>query len=180
MSASQTFGTRSTDPRYVEEDASATVKLVQTYLSQFEPTVEGDPKHGWWTLRLPFPDSAEYQFSLHGELGGERQISSRLTQSKGSRSRFWYSAMELADFHNDSSKLEALFHQQVGAVLQYPTRIVEKKGVLWLSYRAEYQVNADWQRLRGGVTYLGLGFGIPFIGRKRVYTSPPLVSCVQR
>jgi len=86
--------------------------------------------------------------------------------------------MELADFRDDVSELERLFHERVRALMVCSTRIVESKGIVLLGYTAEYQSEAGWQRL-GGISYLGLGFGIPFVGKKRVYTSPPIVSCAQ-
>lgn len=182
MSVGQIFGTPLRDSKWFEEDASVTMKLVQEYLPRFEPKIELDLQHGWWTVALPCPTGAEYQFSLHGELGGERQVSARLTEFRDSYSRhgFWYSALELADFRDDASTLQNIFHELVRALMAYPTRITEKKGVLWLSYRAEYQKKTGWQRLRGGVKYLGLGFGVPFIGKKRVYTSPPVVSWAEK
>jgi hypothetical protein len=182
LNATQILGTRLMDPRSLEDDASATVSVVQRYLPLFKPNFKLDLKHGWWSFELPRSPAAEYQFSLNGELGGERQMSARRAQDAEksvSTNHFWYGAMEMADFRDDSSRLEMLFHEQVVSLLRYPTRIVENKGVIWLSYRAEYQSDAGWRRLRGGVSYLGLGFGIPFFGKERVYTSPAVVSWAQ-
>ena len=50
---------------------------------------------------------------------------------------------------------------------------------MWLSYKAEYQDDAGWHKLSGGVSYLGLGLGIPKLGKRHVYSSPPVVNCVQ-
>ena len=181
MSTTQILGTPSMNPQSLEDDASGTVKVVQKYLPHFKPNFRLNLERGWWSFELPDPASAEYQFTLHGEIEGERQISAQLTQFATSRVRkpFWYSAMELADFRDDSSELGALFYEQVTSIVHYPTRIVENKGVIWLSYRAEYQSDAGWRRLRGGVSYLGLGFGIPLFGAERVYTSPPVESWAQ-
>jgi hypothetical protein len=180
VSTGQTLGMRRGQPERIEDDVSATVELIQTYLSRFEPNVELDQQHGWWTVELPRPAGGEYRFSLHGELGGERQISARLARTTKSRTRtrFWYSPLELADFRDDPSKLERLFHERLKALMVFPTRIVENKGIILLSYSAEYQGEAGWQRL-GDVSYLGLGFGIPLVGKKRVYISPPVVNCSQ-
>jgi hypothetical protein len=164
----------------LENAASATVHLIRTYLPHFQLKIESDPKHGWWDLRLPAPDGADYSFSLNGELGGERQISATpLTKTGVHPRRFWYSAMEMADFRNDASKLESLFHERLKGLLQHPTRIVESKGIILLGYKAEYEGERGWQSL-GGVSYLGLGFGIPLVGKKRVYTSPPVASYEQQ
>lgn len=86
--------------------------------------------------------------------------------------------MELADFRDDTSALEKVFRQRVSGLLESSTRIAEKKGIVLLSYRAEYQSSAGWQNL-GGVSYLGLGFGVPFIGKKHVYTSPQIAGVAQ-
>lgn len=86
--------------------------------------------------------------------------------------------MELASFRDDAAKLETVFHERLRGLLQHPTRIIENKGVILLSYSAAYQNDDGWQSL-GGVGYLGLGFGIPLVGKKRVYTSPPAASCAQ-
>ena len=162
-----------------ENDASDTLRLIGTYLQHFETKIESDMQHGWWSLRLPSPHGAEYRFTLHGELGGERQISAVPFAETGVRPRrFWYSPMEMADFHNDFSKLETVFHERVAGLLRYPTRIFEKKGVIWLSYWAEYQSDFGWRRL-GGITNLGLGLGIPFVGKKHIYASPPVRSWAQ-
>jgi hypothetical protein len=181
VSTTQIPGAGSMNPQSLEDDASGTVRVVQGHLPHFKPAFTLNLQHGWWSFELPYPPEAEYRFSLHGEIGGERQITAQLTQIATSRlgKRFWYSAMELADFRDDSSKLEELFYEQVKSVLHYPTRIVENKGVILLSYRAEYQSDGGWRRLRGGVSYLGLGLGIPVFGKERVYTSPPVESWAQ-
>ena len=181
MSATETLGPGTANPRGLEDDASATVKVVQTYLPGFEPRLKLDLKYEWWSFELPCPLGADYLFTLAGELGGQRQTEARLARGLKSDSakRFWYGALEMADFKDDSSKLEDIFHQQVKSLLRYPTRIMESKGVMWLSYRAQFQSEEGWQRLRGGVSYLGLGFGVPFIGSRRVFTSPPLANRAQ-
>jgi hypothetical protein len=79
--------------------------------------------------------------------------------------------MEMPSFRDDFPKLEALFHERLEGLLRYPTRIFEKRGILWLSYWAEYQSDAGWKRL-GGVANLGLGLGIPIIGKRQIYRSP--------
>ncbi len=97
MSTLQIFGVRVARPEQIEDDASATAKLIRTYLSGFEPKVDPDLQHGWW-----------------------------------------------------------------------------------LSYSGEYQREDGWRTL-GGIGYLGLGLGIPFIGigRTHVYSSPPIVGVAQ-
>jgi hypothetical protein len=178
VNTNQITGTPSMEPALLEENAAPTIRLIRTYLSAFEPDIELDLKHGCWALRVPCPPRAEYQFSLHGQVEGERQISARLTRCV-QRHHFWYSAMELAAFRDDASALEEVFHQRVGGLLESPTRIIEKKGIVWLSYRAEYQSRAGWQNL-GGVSYLGIGLGVPFIGKKHVYSSPQIAVGDQR
>jgi hypothetical protein len=174
MSASQIY--RSQSMRYVEDDALPTISLVQTYIPGFEPELRINQKVGeWWSFKLSSPAKAEYQFNLHGELGGERQISARLTQfPQDQHHRFWYTALEMAGYRDDAARLQKDFHELVEGLLLHPTRIVEKRGVLWLSHRAEYKTDAGWQGMGGGAL-LGLGLGIPFVGKKRVYTSPPMV-----
>jgi hypothetical protein len=108
-------------------------------------------------------------------------MSARLMQSgqSNSRHRFWYCAMELASFRDDAAKLETEFHKRLTGALQHPTRIIENKGVILLSYSGSYHDGAGWQSL-GGVGYLGLGLGIPLVGKEHVYTSPPVGSFVQQ
>ena len=175
MSINQTLGMLRVRPEQIEQDASATVRLIKTHVPHFEPKIEPDYQYECWTIKLPCPPSAEYRFNLHGLLLGERQISADLVGPGATRSpkSFWYSPMELADFSRDASKLESIFHERVEALLKHPTRIVENRGVLLLSYNGEYQSEAGWLTL-GGVTYLGLGLGIPFVGKRHVYTSPPI------
>jgi hypothetical protein len=180
MNVLSIHGVGRVEPSWLQDDASRTVSVIRTYLPYFEPKIESDVQHGWWTFSLPSPHGAEYRFSLHGELGGERQMSARLTQSRevSTRYRFWYCAMERTG-RDDASKLETKFHERLTGLLKYPTRIIENKGVILLSYSAEYQNDAGWQSL-GGVGYLGLGFEIPLVGKKRIYTSPPVASCTQQ
>jgi hypothetical protein len=181
MSATQVFRSQSVDPRYVEDDALPTIVLVQTYVPGFKPEVRINQKvGGWWSFKLPCPAKAEYGFNLQGELGGERQISARLIQfDEDLHSRFWYTALEMAGYRDDASRLQKDFHELVEGLLLHPTRIVEKRGVLWLSHRAAYKTDTGWQGLGGGAN-LGLGLGIPFVGKKRVYTSPPIVSGIKK
>ena len=169
------------EPANLEHDASATVALVREHLSEFSPKLKLDLPRHWWSFALPCPSDAEYQFTVHGGLDGERQIAAHLMQfaQNRRRHRFWYSPLEMAHFRNDASSLEKSFHDRVTSLLTRPTRIMEKKGVVWLSYRAEYLNETGWHNLRGGVTYLGLGLGIPFFGKKRIYSSPPLTSVAQ-
>jgi hypothetical protein len=177
MSSGQIPGAGWEEPERLE--ASVTVALVRTYCPQFAPKVEFG-QQGWWSIELPRPASADYQFTLHGGWGGERQISARRTGAaeQRPRNRFWYSPMELAGFRDDVKKLEELFQERVKALMLYPTRITESRGVILLGYKGEYQTEAGWQRL-GGVSYLGLGFGVPLVGKKHIYSSPPVVSCTQ-
>jgi hypothetical protein len=163
-----------------QDDASPTVELIRKHLPHFEPKIEFHQEFGWWDLRLPIPDGAEYRFSLHGQLGGERQISATPLVQTGVRpQRFWYSPLELAAFRDDASKLDAVFQERVDGLLQHPTRIFEKKGVIWLSYRAEYRTDAGWKRM-GGYMSLGVGLGVPFVGKMRIYTSPPVATREQQ
>ena len=120
------------EPAHLEDDASATVALVQTHLSGFSPQFEFNMHHHWWSFSLPRPSDGEYQFTLHGELGGERQISAiPMHWAKDERRRrFWYSALEIAGFRNDATALEKSFHESVTALLTHPTRIIEKKGIV--------------------------------------------------
>ena len=180
MSTIQAFQKGSADPQDARSDAAATIELVKTLMPGFEPELRLPLDVVWWSFKLPVPAKAEYEFSLSG-LGEERYIGATLLQFREERSRhrFWYCPLESAGFRDDAAKLEACFHEQVRRLLQHPTRITEKKGIIWLSYRGEYQSESGWQRLRGGVMYLGLGFGVPFFGKKRVYTSPPVVSWIQ-
>lgn len=163
------------EPERVKDDLAPTLVLVRTHLYLCEPKINIG-KDGWWSAELPRPSSAAYQFSLHGGWGGGRQISAQPIGIKGVTPRsFWYAAFELAAFRSNASKLEQVFHERVKALMSSPTRIVESKGIVLLGYRCEYQTEAGWQRL-GGVSYFGLGFEIPFIGKKRVFTSPPVAS----
>lgn len=161
--------------KWSAEDASATIELLQTFLPHFEPKVEIGKYH-WWSIELPCPADADYQFSLAGEPGGERQIHASPIGDAGGASRFWYCALELADFRDNATALQGEFLEVVRTLVTHPTRITEKKGVFWLSYRAQYQDETGWRRLTGGASYLGLGAGIPFIGTKRTYKSPAIVS----
>jgi len=169
------------EPAHLEDDASATLALVREHLSDFKPQFEFDLPHHWWSFALPHPSDGEYQFKVHGELGGERQISATPMQCSkhDQRRRFWYSSLEMAGFRNDALALEKSFHERITALLTRQTRIIEKKGIAWLSYRAEFLDQTGWLNLKGGVMYLGLGFGIPFVGKKRIYSSPPLVTIAQ-
>ncbi len=159
----------------IEDDEVATVDLVRRFLPHFEPRIERG-KHDWWSLALPYPTTADYRFSLHGAFGGERQISARRTsiRENSKRRRFWYCSLELADFRNDVIALEAVFRDQIEKLMTSSTQITEKKGLMWISYRAQYESQEGLRRLRGGFSNIGLGLGIPFVGRKRIYKSPPL------
>jgi hypothetical protein len=179
VSNEQTFRMRRGQPECVEADASKTVALIRTYLPEHRAKVE-IKQNGWWTVELPHPASADYQFRLHGEPGGERQISARPIRTTESRprNRFWSLRMELAGSSDDASKLEEAFLETVKALMSSPTRIVERKGVIWRSYKGAYQTEGGWQRM-GSAFYLALGFGIPFVAKKIVYTSPPVGSFAQ-
>jgi hypothetical protein len=159
---------------HLQNDAAGAVALVRQYLPKFEAEFKFNLDQAWWSFALPCPAGAQYRFSLHGEVGGERQISA---QEQGHR-RFWYSALEMTDFSDDASALNDEFERRLKLVLEHPTRITERRGIMWVSYKAEYEDDGSWHRLRGGVAYLGIGFGVPFFGTRCIYTSPRVIDCV--
>jgi len=164
---------------YAKDDAQATMEFVKTFLPGFEPQLEVRTEFGWWLFTLPRPRNADYQFSLHGEIGGERQISAKLLRpQESSAKRFWYLPLEMAGSRDSAAELQKSFHERVKNILSYPTRIIEKRGLFFLSHRAQFQSETGWQRV-GGVSRLSLGLGVPFIGWKRVYTSPAVVTWVK-
>ena len=143
-------------PERVRDDLAPTLVLVRTHLYLCVPKINLG-KDGWWSVELPRPSSAAYQFSLHGGWGGERQISAQPVGIKSVNPKgFWYAAFELADFRGNASKLEQVFHERVKALMSCPTRIVESKGIVLLGYRCDYQTQAGWQRLGGLVLRPGL------------------------
>ena len=145
-------------------------QLIRRHLPEFAPQLEITEKR--WSLRLPVALEADYAFVLHGYPDGERRIHAVVVHQPDDGRPFWYIPFERSSFGSDPTRLHNYFDQLVEKILRYETRIIEKRGVLRLTYSCDYQNGTVWKRLGPDVSTLRLRFGLPFIGAKRIYRSP--------
>jgi hypothetical protein len=161
-----------------------TAALLRDLLPGFNPTIEAayPLRHSGESiakLNLPTASGAEYSFTLWFDESGERQISAKLKQYKNDRPYFWYRPFELAEFRNNVEKLEAKFCDELGILLTHETRIIQRKGWLFWSFRCEYHEGENWKGVYG---HMALRWFKPpqIIGKSRVYRSAPVSSAVKR
>src|SRR5205814_2220665 len=97
-----------------------------------EPGVGGPSYH----IRLPFPASADYSFTLWlGDV--EKQISARLLTAD-ERTYFWYMPFEEPDYPSAERLTEALL-STAESIIRHNTRIEQKRGLLFTHFKCEYE-----------------------------------------
>ena len=165
------------DSIYERLGITGAVELIRRYLPEFAKQLEITDK--WWSLRLPVALEADYTFVLYGYPDGSRQIRAVLVHQPEDGRSFWYTRFERSSFGSDLTKLHDCFNQVVEKILRYQTRIIEKRGVVWLTYCCDYQNGTAWKRLGPEVSTRRLRFGMPFIGMKRIYRSPAVGGLVR-
>jgi hypothetical protein len=125
------------------------------------------------TIELPRPPEADYFFSLHLYPDGEKGISANLPDSNR-EIYFWFKTFELPDYKNEVDRLDHDFLKTVETLLTRETMILQKKGLLWHTFRLAYRVGEEGRVLSSHAGFR-LGFAAPRIqGREHTYRSGPL------
>jgi hypothetical protein len=148
------------------------VSKVAAALAPFSPRREIE--NAYSVFRLPAPPGAEYAFSVWIYDTGEPQIMARLVNADEHHS-FWYKPFELVDWPSEEAREEA-FLKTLGLVLNLPTRIVQRKGLLFWSFDCALQTEGGWKSISGIGILRRSNMEVPPIEeRTRSYYSPPLL-----
>ena len=120
-----------------------TMELLETYYPGFKPTItrNGD----FLSFSLPADNESEYSFVLT-EFVGERQITAKRVQSPPGE-YFWYHQFESADYKDDVSRLTDAFNKKLAIILSHDTRVRQRVGIVWASFRCEYLDAGRWRNL---------------------------------
>jgi hypothetical protein len=124
-------------------------------------------------INIPAAPGADYSFWLLFQ--PERQIGAALIGADPARPYFWYMPFEDAAYNNSVEKLDGAFFETLELLISHETRIVQKRGLFFDSFRCEYKCSSGWQRVNGMAGLRMGGFKASRIaGRKRTYRSPAL------
>lgn len=126
---------------------------------------------GFLTIELPRPSAAEYHLQCFLAVDGEPQISA--TRVGGQVDEyFWYLPFERASYATEPERTTH-FHASLTALINSPSRIRQRRGMLLWHFEAEVHDHESWRGL-GGTSVLKPA-NVPRIsGKERLYQSPPL------
>jgi hypothetical protein len=159
---------------YVDE---ATCVLLNRLLPDFaielkQHIVESTGQAGGLYLDLPAAPSADYHFRLW--VSPEIQISAVLL-SDGTSNYFWYMPFESAAYGNLASELQKALDQTLESLISHETRITQKRGLLFHTFKCEFKSPRGWKRVYGHSALRYTNFQPPQTAeRKRVYRSPAI------
>lgn len=122
-------------------------------------------------LELPPAQGADYQFLLYFE--PEMQIHARLL-GRDQKQYFWYMPFEDAAYRHDPEKLRTAFVSTAEELILRPTRVVQKRGLLFDSFKLESQRDGRWVQVYK-MACLRFAFKVPPIRGTHVYFSSPVV-----
>jgi hypothetical protein len=130
-------------------------------------------------ISLPASSGADYSFKLW--LLPEKQIQAVLLADDSSEISFWYRPFEDADFNNSVDLRNKAFLETVELLISHETRIVQKVGLLFDSFRCEYKTAGGWHTV-DSMGYFRMGnFNTPRIkGRRHIYYSAALALGMQK
>jgi hypothetical protein len=106
----------------------------------------------------------------HGD--GEAQLSASLLEQESKDLYFWYIPFELPDFESPRAAIEALVDRAT-KVMGNPSRILQRRGLLFWSFEAEFLEADEWTSAGGVSAFRFGGFHVPETHeRERAYHSP--------
>lgn len=123
------------------------------------------------TVLLPSAPGSDYQFVLMFADDNEASIEARLVGDGAHVAPddyFWYSPFEELAFPSEEARADGIV-EMVVLLLTHRTRIIQTRGVLFWSFKAEVESDGGWMPL---LSHLALRrfFSAPNIeGRRRVY-----------
>jgi hypothetical protein len=125
------------------------------------------PAYHSYALR-PAAD-ADYSFSLWLYPDGEAGVWAHRVGGSEDED-FWGLTLELAQFR-DADELERKLVTVLHTLASCPTRIVQRRRLLWTTFTCQALVDAKWETI-SQVTFLGRSKRLPSIhGKRAVYSS---------
>ena len=147
---------------------------VVAWISERAPQLELEIEtHNQYEIvRLPAASEADYKFLLYVYSDGERGLAASL-QAQNDSLYFWTRQLELSEF-SDARTLQEEFLRLVSVILESPTRITQKRGVLFHCFRCEAEVEGEWELLGSHAGLRGQFTAPAITGRTFVYRSAPV------
>jgi hypothetical protein len=149
-------------------------QTVEKLLKDWMPDSTLAPQRESWgeRLELPVAKGGEYGFVLYEyKDSAERQVAARRLGASDEE-YFWYAALEYGEAHVITEQ----YRELVTLVLTRPTRIIQRKGLVFWHFRCEALTDGKWKRVSGNSVLKGAG-KVPMIaGRRQVYASPALAA----
>jgi hypothetical protein len=152
-----------------EELVSGTIDFLKSAAPRL--TVVRRPNGRDDTLEMPTPDGAQYRLSLHP---GILEIVARLLPPLEDRV-FWHWAFR-TQRHGSIEQAETEFFRCIGLFLAYPTRIIQRRGLVNTRFKCFAQT-PDGDASIGRSVAAFLSKDVPEIcDRECTYSSPPLLA----
>ena len=127
----------------IENLVQGTLSWLRERLPGAALEVAGKPSARY--VRLPCAEGSDYRFQLWFYPDGEREISAELVAPATASDRyFWSWVFELDDFVNSPKALVQAFERELEAMLSVPTRIHQRRGLLFWSFTLEREVGTTW------------------------------------
>lgn len=145
-------------------------------LRQIAPNLRVSLHEESWgtTFTLERLEGTDYTFVLHIIDGSEPQLLA-LPTGFDERTQFWYWPFERADYASPEEQFHH-FEECVRLVLHYPTRIIQTKGWLLVTFICEAHIANSWRRIGGNYGCFRLFFRGPQIAEhQHIYSAPALV-----
>jgi len=137
---------------------------------RFEVSVES-----WGHLySLPTPEGADYSLECSLHMDGEPQVSAFRVGGYGGE-YFWYKPFEINGYGSEAARIEA-FRGVVAALVRNPSRIVQRKGLLFWRFTASAETPGGAIEIPGASCFRPAFRVPPTDGRTRCYSSPAIAA----
>jgi hypothetical protein len=119
---------------------------------------------------------ADYYFHIWAHNEGDFQIGASLKNGQSNNDlSFWYYPFEI-NVGIPENKIFSNFSDCLNKLIYYPSRIIQKRGLLFWSFQMQVLINDKWEDLYG-MSCTRLFFKAPPMkGSQAIYHSPALVS----
>ena len=121
------------------------------------------------------PNGADYELGAEVCSDGEAGIFAKRFGS-GDEEMFWSSDLEIADF-SSVHELQESFLETLALLLDNPTRIFQKKGLLFMHFECAYLSDGEWYSVGGYAGYRFSDLEFPeIVDKEKEYRSAPVRS----
>ena len=156
----------------MHETATNAISFLRTLDAGLEFQLE--QQESFCAVHLPAAQSGDYRFTLYVYDDGEPQVCATVLDGDPGAS-FWSWPFEDPDYRSPSEREKAFF-RAVQDLLTSTTRISQKRGLLFTSFRCEVLRGDQWTEIGPTMSYWRWGkFLIPATAKSVIYESPALI-----